>query len=858
MTEAKGRNSEEVGAYEHVGKDRTNLPTDETAFALDTETIADKTVSLEIEKSNYPRLAWNRGGDDDALSVRHGPLYVHEKVNPTEFVRSLMNLPDDGRQSDMFAAFNGLPENAAANPYKHKGNWSNRLIRAASQRMMASLLEREGMRGKVDMVYMDPPYNIDFKSNMQALVDDLDVTEELGSLPGDLGQIQAFRDSYARGVHSYLDQLRMQLTLIRALLSDTGSVFLQIGPSNLHVVGMLMSEIFGSENHVATIPYRTAMNYSTRLLPEIGNWLIWFAKDKPKAKYHQLYEQFTDRAEDLSHMPWTSFVEMPDGSVERLTSEARRNPDQVLPEGARVYELIPVVSVGESTTGRSDPWIYHANAYPCPTGRHWRVSHEGLHSIAAQGRMDFRSANPMWKRYEDERPGISIDALGWKFHGIRDKTYAVQTPQAVIERCILMTTDPGDLVLDPTCGSGTTAVAAEKWGRRWITSDSSAVAVEVAKRRLLAQTYDWYILQDSAEGAALEHELSGGEPNAFVPRQSYDGDIGEGFVYERQRRLSAAMLAYNRYEYIYFVDRPRIKSGINRVTSSFTVESDSPFRSESPELRKRGASAAATRERALEAIVSSGLNCGGRQVKVKDFKERDGAYLTHSGMLKSKGELPKTALFHIADEDVVVSQSHVRIIRREAHMSGVSPDVLVIIAFGREASSVSDMWSQGGMDVWLMMANRDLMIPQLDNGKGARTAFALLSEPELTISQTPDGMLQVAVDGLIVYDANSGQVRPTDSHRVSCMMLDTDFDGESFFARRVNFPNVTQGYAKMIERMRSTFNREIDDEKWEMMKSATSVPFDRPESGLIAVKIVDHTGVAHDKVVDVNMELGSG
>ena len=193
MTDAKGRNSEEVGAYEHVGKDRTNLPTDETALALDAETIADKTVSLEVEKSNYPRLAWNRGGDDDALSVRHGPLYVHEKVNPTEFVRSLMNLPDDGRQTDMFAAFNGLPENAAANPYKHKGNWSNRLIRAASQRMMASLLEREGMRGKVDMVYMDPPYNINFKSNMQGLVDDLDVTEELGSLPGDLGQIQAFR-----------------------------------------------------------------------------------------------------------------------------------------------------------------------------------------------------------------------------------------------------------------------------------------------------------------------------------------------------------------------------------------------------------------------------------------------------------------------------------------------------------------------------------------------------------------------------------------------------------------------------------------------------------------------------------------
>ena len=229
------------------------------------------------------------------------------------------------------------------------------------------------------------------------------------------------------------------------------------------------------------------------------------------------------------------------------------------------------------------------------------------------------SSRPRWKRYEDEIPGISISAAGWKFQASRDKTYAVQTPQTVIERCILMTTDPGDLVLDPTCGSGTTAVAAEKWGRRWITSDSSAVAVEVAKRRLLAQVYDWYILQDSPEGAALEHELSGGDPSDFAPLDSYAGDLSLGFVYERKRKLSAKMLARNIHEYIYFVDRARVKSGIKRVTSSFTVESDSPFESESPELRERGKSAAATRARVLEAIVSSGLNLAGGGGRGGDF-----------------------------------------------------------------------------------------------------------------------------------------------------------------------------------------------------------------------------------------------
>ena len=844
--------------YNHASHKRANLATDESAIALDAERVSDETVELGLEdKSSYPRLVWDSltsgGGACNSLSMAHGPLYTHEKIEPLEFARSLMNLPEDS-QSDMFAAFNGLPEGAAFEPYSHLGNWQNQIIKAPSQRVMASLLEREGMRGKVDMVYMDPPYNIDFKSNMQGLVDELDVKEELDSLPGDLGQIEAFRDSYRNGVHSYLDQFRTQLQLIRALLADSGSVFIQIGPSNLHVVSMIMAEVFGSENHVATIPYVTAMNYSTRMLPEIGNWLVWFAKDKDKAKYHQLYEPLPTLKDIVDKISRWAGVELSDGACRALTTEERDNPDKFLPEGARLYQKQPLTSARESTTGRSAPFVYGSNSYPCPAGKQWRVGHDGLRAIAAQGRMDFQWNSPMWKRYADEIPGISIDSSGWSFRASVDKTYAVQTPQAVIERCILMTTDPGDLVLDPTCGSGTTAVASEKWGRRWITSDSSAVAVEVAKRRLLAQIYDWYVLRDSAEGAKMEHELSGGDPADFAPLADYENDPSLGFVYERQRKLSAAALAYGRHEYIHFVDRPRVEAGVKRLTSAFTVQSDSPFRAESPELRERGETAAATRERVLEAIAVSGLNHGGKkEIQVKDFAERDGAaYLTHQGTLDDGESKPKFALFHIADEAVVVSQAHVRMAVREARMSGLSPEVLVIVAFGRDSSSVSDMWSQGGMDVYLMQANRDLMIPQLDNGKRSRTAFTLVANPDLTVIQAADGKLRVRVDGLDVYNSNAGQVEPADARRVSCMMVDTDFNGESFFARRVNFPNVTKGYAKMIERMRSDFSRDIDDEKWEMMKSDATVPFARPESGLISVKIVDHAGTAHENVIDLN------
>ena len=832
------------------------FPTHESAIDLDEATIADRRASIEVEESSYPRLAWKRGRDADDVSVMHGPLYVHEKVNAVEFLNSMLK-DSEAIQSDMFSTFNGTPDGAAFEPYQHSGNWTNRLVRAPSQRMMASLLEREGMRGKVAMIYMDPPYNIDFRSNWQGLIDDLNVTETLESVPYDLEQVKAFRDSYRNGVHSYLDQLRLQVVLARALLSETGSMFLQIGAANLHVAGMLMSEVFGHENHVATIPYVTSLNYSTRLLPEIGNWLVWFAKDKSQVKYHQLHEEVSDRADKISRMGFDAGLELADGSVRPLTREQRENPDKLIPKDARLFQRLPLDSAGHSTTGRSEPWTYNSTVYPCPTGNQWRVSHEGMATIAAQGRMDLSTGkNPRWILYEDELLGTPTSATNWVFRGDRNKTYVVQTPQAVIERCILMTTDPGDLILDPTCGSGTSAVAAERWGRRWITSDASEVAVAVARQRLLTQHYDWYVLQDSAEGARLEHELTGGVAGEFTPRRSYAGDPSLGFVNERKRKLSARMLAYDIHEYLEFVDRPHIKSDVRRLTSSFTVESDSPYAAEGPDLRERDESAQATRERVLSAIVDSGLTLpGGPYYRVENFDEYAGGYLTHRGTLVSEqGDEKRRAMFHIVDEDMVLSMSHVVQARREARLSGENPDVLVIITFAREAKAVDSMLSQGGLDVYVLLANRDLMIPQLDNGKtkGTRTRFMLVSEPDLTVFETSEGKLLIRVNGLDVYNADTGQVEPSDMRRVSCMIVDTDFNDESFFARRVNFPNRTRAYNSIIERMRTAFSSRIDDEKWEMMKSDTTVPFDRPESGLVAVKIVDHTGTEHEKIIDLN------
>ena len=553
-------------------------------------------------------------------------------------------------------------------------------------------------------------------------------------------------------------------------------------------------------------------------------------------------------------MAWGSCVEMPDGSVRGLSSRERRNVS-LIPEGARVYERNKLDSAGISTTGRSDPFIYEASAYPCPTGRHWGVSHDGLHAIASLGRMDFDAEILYWKQYEDELPGVMISADNWVFRGDRNKTYVVQTPPAVVERCILMTTDPGDLVLDPTCGSGTTAIAAEKWGRRWITSDTSEVAVAGARRKIMAQFYDWYVLQDSHEGARLEHELSGGSPEDFVIQESYGEEPSQGFVYERQRKLSARLLAYDIQEYIEFVDRAHVKTGVKRLTSSFTVESDSPFTAEGAELQERDISAQATRERVLIRITVAGLPLpNGSHYRVEGFREYDGEYLTHKGLLVNEEGDEKRAMFHIADEDTLLSVAHILQAKREARLSGESPDALVMIAFGIGRKVTDSMLSQGGLAVHIMQANRDLMIPQLDNGKsaGARTSFALVSDPDLTVLETKDKQLSVRVNGLDVYNAQTGLVEAANSRLVSCMMVDTDFDTESFFARRVNYPNRSKGYDGIIDRLRSAFNQQIDDEKWAMMKSDTTVPFDRPESGLICVKLIDRTGTEHEKVLDLN------
>ena len=445
---------------------------------------------------------------------------------------------------------------------------------------MASLLAREKMAGKVQMIYFDPPYGVGYRSNFQVSVNQSDRTPESAEgRPLDTRTIRAFRDTYERNIHSYLDLTREKLILMRELLADSGSLFMQIGDENVLRVGLLLDEVFGAENRVALIPFATSGSSSAKTLPSVADFLLWYAKNKNHVKYHQLYEHLT-RAEKIEHMSWHAMVELSDGTTQALTPEERDDPDEHLPPSARFYRRMPLSSPGTSTTGRSEPFRWNKQEWPCVPGRQWRVSMEGMDRLAQLGRLD--AAGPgsalSWKRYEDEVPGRRIHNMWSNKMAASDKRYVVQTADSVIERCLLMATDPGDLVFDPTCGGATTAVAAEKWGRRWITCDTSPVAVSIARQRLSTATLNpSWTLADSADGARQEAELSG-KPPVPPPADRWGNDPAQGFVYERVPQVSAGVLAYDRDpQPIMLVDQPRKKRAVTRVTSPMTVESEQPW-----------------------------------------------------------------------------------------------------------------------------------------------------------------------------------------------------------------------------------------------------------------------------------------
>jgi adenine-specific DNA-methyltransferase len=536
-----------VETLTHDEAKRKNIPTAEYQSVMQKESQDPLRVAYERRNKDLdPQLVW-RGKDNQNWSdlvVAAPPLYIQEKVHPKALIDDLLRESHERNHeagqttADLFSDFNGIPKGVDKTEfYQHDQNWSNRMILGDSLQVMASLAEREGLRGKVQCIYIDPPYGIKFNSNFQWSTTDRNPKDgRLDSITREPEQVKAFRDTWRDGINSYLTYLRDRLTAARDLLTDSGSIFVQIGDENVHRVRALMDEVFGDANHVATTPFKKkSMPLGAEFMESMDDILIWYGKDKAKTKYRQLYKEY--RTEGLYY--W-GLLRGSDLSVRRLTPDEVANHAliETLGEVCRLVSLKPPTFSEKSVF----PIAAFGRQYLPGKGGCWIGNETSMSRLLKANRL-YPSGQSLSYIYSAKDFPFSKITSNWQDTGtgnfVEDKIYVVQTSQKVVQRCVLMTTDPGDLVFDPTCGSGTTAYVAEHWGRRWITIDTSRVALALARARIMGARYPFYLLADSREGQAKEAEITRSGPSS----QPVHGDIRHGFVYERVPHITLKSVA---------------------------------------------------------------------------------------------------------------------------------------------------------------------------------------------------------------------------------------------------------------------------------------------------------------------------
>jgi len=950
-----------VETLKHDDATRKNIPTAEyqSVMAKDEQ----KPVRVEYERRNRdldPQLVW-RGKDEQDWSnliVQAPPLYIQEKVHPKVLIDDLKRQSEKtaeaAPQVDMFADFNGLPNTDAKTEfYQHDGHWANRMILGDSLSVMASLAEREGLRGKVQCIYFDPPYGIKFNSNFQWSTTSRDVKDgNAEHITREPEQVKAFRDTWRDGIHSYLTYLRDRLTVARDLLTDSGSIFVQIGDENVHRVRAVMDEVFGDANFVSQIAFRTTTGRAGDYLSAASNYLIWFSRNRDRCKYRAVFQ---DKAAGSSTEQVYSLLRFEDGQSKRMTATQRKDPS-TLPADARQFRPDNLTSSRPAGDGDVRKFQFQGREYVPGKGT-FKTDELGLSRLAKSLRLwPTSNGTVQYIRYLEDFPVIPFSNV-WTDTGTgsftEDKVYVVQTGTKVIERCMLMVSDPGDLVLDPTCGSGTSAYVAEQWGRRWITIDTSRVALALARARIMGARYPYYLLADSREGQIKEAEVTRTAPSSAPTR----GNVRQGFVYERvphitlksiannaeidviwdkfqpelealrsdlnaalgrttpslrategsaaiqpgspqrsaprdderqpwqewdipretdakwspatkklhadwwqqriarQREIDASIAAKAEFEYLY--DKPYDDKKKVRVAGPFTVESLSPHRvlgvdendelidPNDPKVAERQAEYNAERnfvQIILENLKTAGVQQAHKENKIDftsltpwpgDLVCADGRYM--------EGSEEKRAAVFIGPEFGTVSRPDLVAAAREAGDSGF--DVLIACAFNYDAHS-SEFDKLGRIPVLKARMNADLHMAEDLKNTGKGNLFVIFGEPDIDVLDAEDGQVRVKVNGVDVFHPNTGEVRSDGADGIACWFIDTDYNEESFFVRHAYFLGANDPY----KALKTTLKAEINEEAWATLNSDTSRAFDKPKSGRIAVKVINHLG---DEVMKV-------
>ena len=884
-----------IDHYQHDDK-RANIPTQElSGFAEEAET-SPETTRYPRDTALDPQLVWKGKDEQNAspLGIHAVPIYAQEHIQPEAIIQMLRKKTkaDSGQAELLFEEFSGLELEERVEFYQHEQNWNNRLILGDSLLVMNSLSEKEGLKSRVQTIYFDPPYGIKFGSNWQVSTRKRNVgetkTEDVTRQPE---QIRAFRDTWELGIHSYLAYLRDRLTVAHELLTDSGSIFLQISDENVHLVRCLMDEVFGSENFVSTITWTRGNVTSSAGLSSGCDYLLWYAKDKEGMKYRQLYMEYDERASDPLLKNYTR-VDLPNGAQRKMTRDELKNPT-LLPPGSRRFVDYKATSQARGIPTYPSPYEFEGKVYAPPVGAGWMTSHDGLDRLQKQGRLLSTGTSLRYIRYADDFPGREITNLWTDTAGGRSgKTYVVETNPKVIQRCILMTSDPGDLVLDPTCGSGTTAYVAEQWGRRWITVDTSRVALALARTRLMSAVYPYYQLQDDEdikEGfvyktaphislSDMANNLEIDDIHAdYAPRldeirerlnRNLDADWEEWEVpqepdsswgaetqrlhrqwlslkRERQAEMDASTARRATNETLY--DGPREERHRTRVTGPFTVESLSPHRiqEESEGLITNRASSDDYHTHIVDYLKSAGVQ---NRVKAQRLtfdwlSPFPGEYLHAEGAYSDENGESRSVAISIGPQYETVGRQWMSGAVKEAMRRIPKFELLIVLGFSFEGYTADERTRMGSLPILPIKMSPELMVGELKN-TGVGNLFMLFGEPDIEIQRRPDDMLVVKLLGVDVFDARQGLVRSNDPGEIACWFIDTDYDEEAFFVRHAYFTGADEPYRQLRRALRS----EIDESAWERLSRTESLPFAVPASGKIAVKVINHYG---DEVLQV-------
>ena len=795
----------------------------------------------QLRRLGRPFLDWTGKAERLSFDVPTLPLFVHERLSTKAILETLKGHKRD-RQATMFELFGdpALPiRDQVLRAYEHVGGWVNRAILGDSLVVMNSLLRYEGLGGQVQMIYIDPPYGVKFGSNFQPFVrkrdvrhnDDQDMTREPE-------MVKAYRDTWELGLHSYLTYMRDRFLLARELLTPSGSIFVQISDENLHHVRELLDEIFGHENFCGVIVFRKTTGagspaIGTDVLPATVDFILWYAKDRERTKYRQLYLPRLGEG-------WVNydFVRLPDGTHRRLTQEERNNWSVLLP-GAQVYRrdnLTSRSSVGQA----SEPFEFEGQKYR-PTGGGWKTSRGGLRRLQEAGRLEAYGATLSYRRFAADFPWSRISNL-WEdtLTGgyAEDRYYVVQTITKVVQRCVLMSTDPGDLVLDPTCGSGTTAYVAEQWGRRWITIDTSRVPLALARQRLLTATFPYYALRDEARGPA------GGF--VYVRKQNSKGEEVGGIV----PHVTLKSIANDEPpgEEV-LVDRPEVEGKVTRVTGPFCVEATipTPIDWEADGIEDSGADPAAYGsfvERMLEVLRKSPVIQigGGRTVAFRDVRPPAKTLsLSAEATVANGGAKPVALVF--GPENGAASEKQVFDAAREARAKGYAHLYVVGFAIQPDARKmVDDCEAVAGVPATYVQATPDLIMGDLLKSTRSSQIFSVCGLPEVVVRKASGkkaeaGRFQVELLGLDVFDPITMEVDHRKGIDVPAWFLDTDYNGLSFHVSQAFFPR-TGAWDSLKRALRG----EYEDSVWEHLAGTVSAPFEAGENRRVAVKVFDDRG----------------